>query len=156
MPFVLLIVGALVIASSLKGTAPQLGAQIVSDLKGSAGNVGFAYWVAALIIVGTVGYYAPLRKFSHAFMVLIILGMVLATKGGIFSQLLTALKNPVEAKPTQTGSSSTSGVNVSSLTSGSASLAQGASLLSGGSDTVAAASSASDLASMAPDLMLLA
>jgi hypothetical protein len=100
MPFVLLIAGALAIASAIKGTYAQLGQQIITDMKGSAGSPGYLYWVSAIIMIGALGYYAPLQKFSRAFMVLIIIGMVLATKGGVFSKLTDALKNPVE--PPQT------------------------------------------------------
>lgn len=132
MPFVLLIVGALIIASTLKGTTQQLGQQVVADLKGSAGNVGFVYWVSALVIIGSIGYYQPAQKFSRAFMLLIIIGMVLATKGGVFSKLMQALQNPVETAP------------VTSATSATTSTPQQQSSLATGAQTLASAETALD------------
>lgn len=95
MPYILLLIGALAVATAIKGTYASLGQELVTDIKGSAGNPGYLYWVSAIIAVGAVGYYSPAQRLSRAFMILIILGMVLANKG-LFARLQAALQNPVE------------------------------------------------------------
>jgi hypothetical protein len=134
MPFLLLIVGFIAIVSALRGTYADLGKQVVSDLQGSSGSPGYLYWVASLIIVGAIGYYSPLQKFSRAFMFLILLGMVLAAykkNNQVFAQIFSALQNPsVGAAPAQSSapqaqastpqaqsSAATPSSNVSSITS---------------------------------------
>lgn len=99
MPFLLLIVGGLAVLSAIRGTYQQLGSQLYSDLTGSAGNVGFMYWISAIVVVGAFGYYTPAQKFSRMFMVLILLGMVLANNTGLFARLAQAVKNPVQPQP---------------------------------------------------------
>jgi len=101
MPLLLVMIGVVVLASAIRGTTVQLGQQFVQDLKGSAGNVGYVYWVSSIIAIGSVGYYSPAQKFSRAFMFLIITGMVLANRG-IFAKIGEALKHPVETKPDTT------------------------------------------------------
>lgn len=118
MPFVLLIIGFLAIVSAIRGTYSALGAQIVSDLKGTGSRplsgigpvqpAGYVYWVSAIIAVGAVGYYAPMQKFSRAFMVLILLGMVLANQG-LFAKLSQAISKPIEPNPQSDQTSFVSG-----------------------------------------------
>lgn len=118
MPFLLITIGIVILASAFKGTTAQLGQQFVQDLKGSAGNVGYVAWVSSILAVGALGYYAPAQKFSRAFMFLIISGMVIANKG-VFAQINSALKNPVEPQTntgTQTASAASSGATASTNT----------------------------------------
>jgi hypothetical protein len=128
MPFLLLIVGFIAVASALKGTYQQLGQQVVSDLQGSAGSPGYLFWVASLIIVGAIGYYSPLQKFSRAFMVLILLGMVLAAykqNNQVFAKIFQALQTPQVASaatPTATPSASPMSTATSALSSGTSEL----------------------------------
>ena len=92
MPFVIILVGLLAVISTVKGTYRDLGTEIVTDLKGSAGNVGYIYWVSSIVAIGAVGYYTPLQKFSRLFMFLIIIGMVLSNQG-LFAKIQEALKS---------------------------------------------------------------
>lgn len=116
MPFVLLIVGLLAVVSAIRGTEQQFGAQLVSDLKGAPGSPGYIYWVSAIIAVGVVGYYAPLRTFSKTFMALILLGMILANQG-LFARLSQALQSPQSptGAPDSTASAGQTSQNMASL-----------------------------------------
>lgn len=101
MPFALIFVGLLLIVTGVKNTQAQFGAQVIGDFTGP-GN--FVWWLASLGAVGALGYVPELKKFSIAFMSLIVIAMLLAAQrssstGGFFGQLTSALKSgPV--KPT--------------------------------------------------------
>lgn len=85
MPFLLVITGLIMIISALQNTHAQLGSQLRKDF------VPFGSWVLALGAVGALGYVPELRRFSHYFMALIIVAMLLSNKG-FFAKLTEAVK----------------------------------------------------------------
>lgn len=92
MPFALVTFGLIMIVVGAKGTHAQFGAQLKADFTGP-GN--FTYWLASIGAVGAVGYVNPFREFSHAFMALIIIAMVVHN-GGVFDKLSEAIaKGPL-------------------------------------------------------------
>jgi hypothetical protein len=92
-----------------------LGTEIVTDLKGSAGSVGYIYWVSSIVAVGAVGYYTPLQKFSRLFMFLIIIGMVLSNQG-LFAKIQEALKSTgTTPSAAPTGSQAAAGTNTTNV-----------------------------------------
>jgi hypothetical protein len=102
MPFALVFIGLLMIVSGAKNTYKEFGAQLVTDF---TGDQNFLWWVVALGGVGALGYYAPLRGFSRAFIALILIAMMLAqqrgTSGGFFAMFDAALKSgPVTPQAT--------------------------------------------------------
>jgi hypothetical protein len=88
MPFALLTIGLMILVTALNNTWPQFGKQVYQDIFTESG--GFLYWVAALVIVGFIGYIPSLRKPADTFIVLILVAMILKN-GGFFSQLQSAL-----------------------------------------------------------------
>ena len=104
MPFALLLIGFLAFVSAYKNTLPQLGALLKSDFSGK-GN--FLYWIAALIIVGGVGYFRPLQNSSKMLLLLVLVVMVLSDKG-FFGQFVAALNAPAPAAATETAVGSAS------------------------------------------------
>jgi di/tricarboxylate transporter len=92
MPFALVVIGVLLFVTAINNTWRQFGAQFYSDMFGPKG--GFIYWVAALVVVGLLGYIPQFKKPSDAFMVLIIIGLLLHN-GGFF----TALQQGLAAGP---------------------------------------------------------
>ena len=110
MPFALVTVGLILVITGVRDTYAALGSQVKSDFTGQ-GN--FMYWIAALGIVGSVGYIDRLRGFANMFMALIIIAMVLKN-GGVFAQFKSALANgPVS--PAQNASTNTGTQNTASL-----------------------------------------
>lgn len=112
MPFALVFVGLILIVTGVKDTQAALGQQVVGDFTGS-GN--FVFWIASLGAVGALGYVPELKKFSVAFMTLIIIAMLLAQekngKGGFFAQFYAALKSGPVAPAKGAGASSGDGTN---------------------------------------------
>jgi len=95
MPIALIIVGLLMVVSGVKNTYSQFGTQIKSDFTGP-GN--FTTWLAAIGLIGAVGYVPPLRAFANSFLVLVLLVIVLKN-GGAFAKLQSALASGPAATP---------------------------------------------------------
>lgn len=107
MPFALVTIGLLMIVTGIQNTYAQFGAQVQADMIGGNGQRGFLVWAIALAAVGFLGYIGPLRKFSHAFMALILIAIFLANKG-FFAQLQAALASgPVAPTAAQEPSTQT-------------------------------------------------
>lgn len=87
MPFALLIIGLLLVVAGFQNTHKELGSQIVNDF---TGQNNFIYWIAAIGIVGALGYVKALEPFSRMFLALILVSIFLANKG-FFNQLNASL-----------------------------------------------------------------
>ena len=98
MPFALLLLGMLAFVSAYKNTLPQLGALLKSDFSGPA---NFLYWIVALVIIGSLGNFAPFRASSKMLLLLILVVMILAndkaTGQSFFAKFVGALNAPAPA-----------------------------------------------------------
>jgi len=103
MPFALIIIGTVLLISSVRNTYGQttpaggkgLGALLTGDFTGQS---NFIYWLIALLIIGAIGYIKVLRPISVAFLVLLIIVIFLkqgnpttGTGGGFFQQFTSAI-----------------------------------------------------------------
>ena len=88
MPFVLLILGIVFLTVSIRDTENYFVALLRQDFIGP-GN--FLYWVAAILIVGAIGYIEAFRKASDALIVLVLVSLFLS-KGGFFDQFFKAIQ----------------------------------------------------------------
>lgn len=101
MPFVLIVVGFVLIVTGAKDTHRALGSQLASDFTGP-GN--FTYWLLAMGGVGALGYIDAIRSFANTFMALIIIVMIV-NNPGFFSGLMSAVNKGPEAAPRQSAPS---------------------------------------------------
>src|SRR6266704_530859 len=92
MPFALVIIGLIMVVSGVKGTHIALGTQLRSDFQ------PFVVWMAAIGAIGALGYIPEMRRLSHYFMALVIIGMALSNRG-FFTKLNEAIKLGPEAPP---------------------------------------------------------
>jgi hypothetical protein len=88
-PFVLILLGVLLIVTGIRGTVFDLGRLVVGDFTGS-GN--FFYWIAALFIIGAIGYVDELRTPSRMFLALVIVALLFSNRG-FFNQFVAQLKS---------------------------------------------------------------
>lgn len=95
MSFALLIIGLALIVSAIRGTHLQLLGLVYGDFTGEA---NFWYWIAAILLVGAVGFVPKLKGLSDGLLVIILLVLVLkrgnpdtAEGGGFFQQFVDAL-----------------------------------------------------------------
>lgn len=105
-------IGLILIITGILNTYSQLATQLQSDFTGSK---SFIVWIIALGAVGALGYIKDLRSFSHYFMALILIGLVLSNKG-FFQNFTAAIKSGPKA-PTASAQPSGSSAPVSQSSS---------------------------------------
>lgn len=89
MPYALLLIGAVLLVAGLRNTYSELWALVKGDFTQQG---GFLTWVAAIAVVGGMGYIPKLRSLSIAFMTLLLLVLVLSN-GGVFAKLTDFIKS---------------------------------------------------------------
>jgi uncharacterized membrane protein YgcG len=87
MPFVLIIVGIVLLVAAVRNTvaapaSPNLATLIKGDF---TGQDNFAYWLVSILVIGALGYVPELKPLSRAFLVLVIIVLFLSN-GGFFSK----------------------------------------------------------------------
>jgi hypothetical protein len=77
----LLVMGAILGASAINGTIPQLGKQANDDLFGTGGKVGFLEWMAAILVIAVAAKSIDLPDAGKALLVLTVLVFLISDKG---------------------------------------------------------------------------
>jgi FtsH-binding integral membrane protein len=92
MPLALFVIGALFLTAAIRGTQGLLFSTLKDDFTGP-GN--FLYWGLSLFVIGSIGYYKPLRPISNSFMLLVFLILFISNKGFFnkFMQQISATQN---------------------------------------------------------------
>ena len=88
MPFVIIIFGLVLFVVAYQNNLANAGALLKSDVVGGS----FLYWLIVAFFVGIIGYAKPFRPVSDAFLILLVVALFLANKGGFFTQFNAALK----------------------------------------------------------------
>lgn len=78
MSFVLLIVGLFMLISGVRGTHGELGALLKEDF---TGENNYLKWVIAMLLVGSLGYFKPIRPIANGILALVILSLFLSNQG---------------------------------------------------------------------------
>lgn len=131
MPFILALVGLILIISAVQGTLGALGAELKDDFTGP-GN--FFFWIVAIGAIGALGYYGPLKPVSRSLLVLVILALVLSNRG-VFTKGVAALNSgpiaPVKDTPAAndnaSGAAGTAGISIMDVAGSFSATAQDAS-----------------------------
>jgi hypothetical protein len=93
MPFVLIVVGLMLVVAGVRGQESELLSLIKSDFTGNGSFKGSYFaWVAAIGVLGGLGYIQKIRPIANAFLVLVILILFLSNRG-FFSQFNQALQS---------------------------------------------------------------
>lgn len=140
MAVLLILVGAMLLVTSIRGTTADFASHLGQDVSGQ-----FLVWVLAIVLIGTIGYAAPLRKISRLLLGLVAVVIVLKDGSGFIAQFVQQLEQappPAAAQPTG-GSNQLPAIPVDSG-SGSGSSGSGSSSGLGGSGL-----SASDIGTIA-------
>jgi hypothetical protein len=92
MPFALALIGIFLVVAAARGVGNirALGQLLVKDF---TGQNNFLVWIFAIGLIGVVGYIPALEKLSRAFLVLLFVVLLLATRGGFLSSIQQAFKN---------------------------------------------------------------
>lgn len=94
MPFVLLVVGIVLVVAGFRGELGNLWTLLRGDFTGK-GN--FIYWFLSILAIGAVGYIDRMRPIANAFLVLIISVLFLSNRG-FFEKFTAGLKLTETAK----------------------------------------------------------
>jgi hypothetical protein len=87
MPFALLIIGIVLLVSSVNNTSDNLFSLVKDDF---TGEDNFTYWVIVMLILGALGYIPTVKNLSRLFMALVIIGLMLSN-GGFFAKFNDAI-----------------------------------------------------------------
>lgn len=88
MPYALILMGAVLLVAGVRNTYPDLWKLVQNDFTAQG---GFLSWVAAIAVVGGMGYIPKLKPLSIAFMTLLLIVLVLSN-GGVFQKLQTFIQ----------------------------------------------------------------
>lgn len=88
MPYGIAFFAILMIVAGIRGKERDLGALLQGDF---IGKQTFLPWMGAIVGIGAIGYFAPLKKTVDMFLALLLIVLVLDKNGGVFSQLQKAL-----------------------------------------------------------------
>lgn len=100
MPFVFLALGILAVVIGARGQASTANALLQSEF---TGKNSFIQWFLAIVILGAIGYYKPVRPVADAMLGLVIVALILSkgnpnsATGGFFANLESAFQT---AQPT--------------------------------------------------------
>ena len=102
MPFIVIIVGLILVSAGARNRTAQLGRLLASDFTGSS---GFFYWLVAIWLIGSIGYVKKLESVSRAFMILILTVLVLSNRGVFvkFNEALASLSPSAPATQADVG-----------------------------------------------------
>lgn len=114
MPFLFLIAGVVMVVSAVRGTQDDLIGLLKQDVTGP-GN--FIYWMLSILLIGALGYIAPLRPVSRAFLVLVIVVLFLVN-GGVFTKFTEAINSSQTVQPTTGTQQKPASTPIASLPSG--------------------------------------
>jgi hypothetical protein len=122
MPVIAIILGVIMIDLGYRGTEHDFSKQLGQDFSGGT----FWAWMASIVILGSIGFYSPLKKISDLALGLVIVAMVFSNKG-IFATISQEFTNPPSATAAVAlpsfSSSSSSGSSSGGSSSGVSSLA---------------------------------
>lgn len=91
MPYALLIIGAVMLVAGIRNTYADLWNLVRNDFTSQG---GFISWVAAIAIVGAMGYVPKLKPLSVAFMTLLLV-VLIVSNGGVFAKLQQFIQSGV-------------------------------------------------------------
>lgn len=106
MPYALILIGAILLVAGIRGTYGDLWALFKGDFTGTN---SYLTWVAALAVIGGIGYIPKLKPLSIALMTLLLLVIVISRKG-IFDKLQQYVTAGIPADTGGGGSTILSGI----------------------------------------------
>lgn len=95
MPVFFLVIGLLLIVTVVRGTTANFAKRLGSDVSG-----GYLKWLAAIIVIGALGFVPSLKMPSRYLMALVALVVMLKSGSGFISQLASQISSPGTVSPT--------------------------------------------------------
>lgn len=95
MPLLFLVAGLILIVTVVRGTTGQFYGALRDDISG-----GYLKWLAAILVIGILGYVKPLQEPSRYLLGLVALVILLTRGGGFISAFAQQISSPGTATPT--------------------------------------------------------
>lgn len=83
MSFVIIVIGAVMIAAGIRNKESDFFSLLHDDL---TGQNNFIYWAMSILIIGALGYISTLQTFSRYLLALVLI-VLLLSNGTFFSKL---------------------------------------------------------------------
>lgn len=122
MPLIILAFAILLVVSGINNKLapnsdnsgqPTLSHLLATDFLGDGRGPSFTIWLGAIVVIGALGYIKPVKPFSNAFLVLVILAILLKGNSnqtsngeGFFNNLFAFIQNPAPPRQPTTNSQS--------------------------------------------------
>jgi hypothetical protein len=119
MPFVLLIIGVVLLVAAVRNTQGNLYTLVQGDF---TGQNNFVFWLLAMFIVGGIGYFPKLKSASTAMLGLVIIVLFIkrgnpsGVGGGFFSQFTSAINTTATASPSALNTAAATGTTPATAT----------------------------------------
>ena len=78
MPFVLIIIGAVMVVSAVRDTSEDLVTLVKGDM---TGQKSYLAWMISILVIGAIGYIPSMEKLSRYILVLVVIVLILSNKG---------------------------------------------------------------------------
>jgi hypothetical protein len=112
MPFALVLIGLMLIATGVQDTYVAMGSQLKKDFTGPQ---SFTMWAVAMIMLGMLGYIEQLRRLSWLFMFLVVLALFLSQGTDFLGKLQSSIsKGPISPPHPTTPGTATAAAGVGS------------------------------------------
>ena len=73
MAFALLIIGALLLVSGVRNTQSTLFTLVQGDFSSANGKTSFIYWMAAILVIGALGFIEKLKPISKKITIMLVM-----------------------------------------------------------------------------------
>lgn len=102
MPYAIILIGAVLLVSGIRGTYADLWNLVRGDFTGTD---SFLAWVAAIAVIGGIGYIPKLKPLSIALLTLLLLVLVISRQksGGVFEKLQNYINSGLPQSSTSGG-----------------------------------------------------
>jgi hypothetical protein len=81
MPIFFIVVGVLLVIVGINDKMRELGALAKEDFAPSNNQPGFAQWLIAIFVIGSLGNIKSIKPVANAFLALVVVSMVIANRG---------------------------------------------------------------------------
>jgi hypothetical protein len=115
MPLLFLLVGLILVVTAIRGTTGDFASHLSQDV-----DSGFVKWLAAIVVVGLIGYIPGLKEPSRYLMALVAVVIFLTSGSGFLDQFAQQIENPPAPTQGQQAGASTSGASSNQTGLGSA------------------------------------
>lgn len=96
MAYALILIGLLLTIAGVRNRHDELFALVQGDFTGPN---SFIFWLAAIAIIGGLGYIPEMKGLSNAFLALVLIVLVLNQGTGIFDRITAALQQSTSGAP---------------------------------------------------------